>query len=941
MAPMLDAEVVAQNACRGRGKATCGGTGGEVVVVGTDEGSIAVHDFARGDGSDFNLGRPQGSEQVGRVWVDPNGAHCLATTVDSAGRALEVVHVHLGSKKVRQAQRLKQLPLSAVAWNRQHGTESSTGPILVGGESGNVSEAVLEEGMRREKSLRHLASVDKPKEEACDAEMEVSSSRAGTLFTAVLATPTRLFVLQCKESLGNLKGLPEPVSTAPEGLPQSRVALWPSVAGKRADSFAWLRHDGVLLGRLPTGSMPSDTSVERIIPFPHDAAGGGLPLGLGMGEFHAFVLFASGLYAVNILSGECVESLRRRWLGGGRAVSLLEEEHGKGGTRYVLGQGSLLEVTTTDEGRDMWWLHCQRGEYARALELARSQEQRDQVHLAQAEEAMAKGERARAAALYARAATSVRFEDIALRLSSDPSALRLYLLHRLDRLGKHDRAQATMLATWLAELYLEEGEERSARGGDAANVEQEFQSFMEDHKNELDGPTTRRLLAEHGREQEVIQFASLTGDHATVLSHHISKGDARSAISAMRKPGVPPHLKYKHAPALFDLDPTQAVDFFISAGSSFDAQKLLPCLTRPGSRPSSTSRRDEALRLLNHWFKHSLPGSDSTAVRNFAISLYAQTGDESSVLRSMDVAVDQAGDPLFDREVALRACLDSGCHLAAVHLYASLGSFEEAVDLALRLDADLAKRVAEKPEEDESLRKSLWLRIARHSILSKPSEGDGENPNSESVREAIGVLEESDGLLRVEDVLPLFPDFTRIGEFKDAVVSSLEEYNRQIESLRSEVKEATSTAEDIRADIERLSRRTVRLPRGEPCSLCGEPAVIADGVATERSAPSLTVAGTNLLAPFYAFPCGMVFHSSCLLHRILPTLGSHQQSRARHLLSLTRLDKDASDSENPSAVEELERLLASECPLCGDFAIRSITEPLVKTDDPEIPLWKV
>lgn len=45
-------------------------------------------------------------------------------------------------------------------------------------------------------------------------------------------------------------------------------------------------------------------------------------------------------------------------------------------------------------------------------------------------------------------------------------------------------------------------------------------------------------------------------------------------------------------------------------------------------------------------------------------------------------------------------------------------------------------------------------------------------------------MKEAGGLLKIEDILPFFPDFVHIDEFKDAICSSLEEYNRQIEDLK-------------------------------------------------------------------------------------------------------------------------------------------------------------
>jgi hypothetical protein len=41
-------------------------------------------------------------------------------------------------------------------------------------------------------------------------------------------------------------------------------------------------------------------------------------------------------------------------------------------------------------------------------------------------------------------------------------------------------------------------------------------------------------------------------------------------------------------------------------------------------------------------------------------------------------------------------------------------------------------------------------------------------------------LNPSGGLLKLEDILPFFPDFVTIDNFKDAICDSLERYNRQV-----------------------------------------------------------------------------------------------------------------------------------------------------------------
>jgi hypothetical protein len=51
-----------------------------------------------------------------------------------------------------------------------------------------------------------------------------------------------------------------------------------------------------------------------------------------------------------------------------------------------------------------------------------------------------------------------------------------------------------------------------------------------------------------------------------------------------------------------------------------------------------------------------------------------------------------------------------------VKLLCELGLFEDAVSLALDVDLDLAKAVANTPEDDDGLRRKLWLSIAKHVV---------------------------------------------------------------------------------------------------------------------------------------------------------------------------------------------------------------------------------
>ena len=77
----------------------------------------------------------------------------------------------------------------------------------------------------------------------------------------------------------------------------------------------------------------------------------------------------------------------------------------------------------------------------------------------------------------------------------------------------------------------------------------------------------------------------------------------------------------------------------------------------------------------------------------------------------------------YDLKYALRLCSENGKDQATVQIYCTMNLYEEAVDLALRVDLEKAKVYADKPEYDDVLKKKLWLKVARHVVEQKQDVG--------------------------------------------------------------------------------------------------------------------------------------------------------------------------------------------------------------------------
>jgi len=183
------------------------------------------------------------------------------------------------------------------------------------------------------------------------------------------------------------------------------------------------------------------------------------------------------------------------------------------------------------------------------------------------------------------------------------------------------------------------------------------------------------------------------------------------------------------------------------------------------------------------------------------------------------------------------------------------------------------------------------------------------------VKKAMEFLNQCE-LLKIEDILPFFQDFVTIDHFKDAICSSLHEYNQHIEELKSEMQEATESAKTIRAGIHEMRNKYSIVPAQQKCSICSYPL---------------------LTRGFYVFPCHHAFHVDCLQNEILPNLKEKQRTKVQDLFNQLYKTRSDSTTATPTSREslknELDDLIASECLYCGEIMIRTIDQPFILPDE--------
>ncbi|KAL6843083.1 hypothetical protein ACP4OV_026796 [Aristida adscensionis] len=980
---LFSVDPLERHAARGHGAVTSMAAGSDVIVLGTSRGWLVRHDFsfedAHGHGyprltpppADLDLGSGRaGDHAVRRVFLDPGGKHCVATVVHPGGA--ETYYHHARWPRPRPLPRLRGLLVNAVAWNRQSITEASTKEIILGTEGGQIFEMAVDEADKREKYIKPLFELTEQREGIKDLQMETAVVGNATRYYVMAVTPTRLYSFT---GIGSLETVFASYSDRaihfmelPGEIPNSELHFF--IKQRRAKHFGWLSGSGIYHGELNFGAQHSSTSgdenfVENKGFFDYSKLGesGIKPRSFALSEFHFLLLIGDKIKVVNRISQRIVEEIV--------VDNIPETSRGiiglcsdaSTGLFYAYDENSIFQVSTSDEGRDMWQVYLDMNDYAAALSHCRNPFQRDQVYLVQADAAFAAKQYFIAASFYAKINYVLSFEEVSLKFISigEQDALRTFLLRRLDNLTKDDKMQITMISTWATELYLDKinrllledstGTTNAAapNNSEYRSVVNEFRAFLSDSKDVLDEATTMRLLESYGRVDELVYFAGLKEQYEIVVHHYIQQGEARKALEVLQRPNVPVDLVYKFAPDLIMLDAYETVESWMMVRNKLNPGKLIPAMMRYVSEPHAKNETHEVIKYLEFCVKEL--DNEDPGVHNLLLSLYAKKEDESQLLQFLDTKFGkgQSNGPEFfyDPKYALRLCLQEKRMRACVRIYSMMSMHEEAVALALKVDLELAKAEADKVEDDEELRKKLWLKVAKHVIEQE------KGVKRENIKKAIEFLSETNNLLKIEDILPFFPDFVLIDDFKEEICKSLKDYNSQIEQLKQEMDDATRGADNIRSDIGALAQRYTVIDREQDCGVCRRKILTVGGL--HQVGRSYTSVGH--MAPFYVFPCGHAFHANCLIAHVTRCSNQAQAERILDLqkrLSLMdrKAAKDNGASVNGESImsttpvdklrSQLDDAVASECPFCGDMMIKEISQPFIRPEESaEKASWEI
>jgi len=869
--------------------------------------------------------------QIHKMFMDPTGNHTIISMTSAAN-----YYLHRSSKEVKFIKSMKGMVIESVGWDRTNTNPNTSKSILFGTSTGRIFETTLE--LDKQKDPKLLYYLGEESSQVTGLAFERFPSEPNKLLILV-STPSRIYQFiggpTFSQVFENYANVHPRFTSFPGDITHSVLQLHGKSPTTAADYFAWITGPGISYSALSYGSqMPGDFVAEHVdlLLYPEDprqtSKFGQIPISLVVTDFHLLLLYTTKLQAISRLSQQVVWEERfsdAQQLGHIRGIT----KDPVNGTIWLYTNFQMFEVTLFDEDRNVWKLYLEKQEWEQAEIHCKTPAQKDKVWTSRADQYYSEGRFVFAATYYG--LSSRPFEEITLKFirMGNRDALKTYLLKKLDNLGPTEVTQRTLLTTWLVEIYLNKlNELKDDNRPDLYKFTQdEFKLFihsrLQTDKDSFDQATTYNLISSHGRIEELLFFAKEKGDFELVINHYIQRREYLNALQALQEQSNE-ELYYHFAPVLMHYVPYHTVEVLMRGPSTLEPRKLIPALMRYDSRynpPSLPNCPHQAIRYLEHCV-NVLKNRDPT-VHNYLISLYAQTGDEQSLNRFL------LNTDVYDREFALRTCLKDDKKHACVIIYSYMGEYEEAVELALKVgqgNIDLAIAQAKLVEDDEERRKKLWLRIGQYVVEKE-----------EDIKKAMAFLNQTEGLVKIEDILKFFRPFVLIDDFKDEICAALEEYNRRITELKSEMDAATRSADELRLDIKNLRNKYGYVGQSQPCDICGY------SVMTRQ---------------FYMFPCLHVYHADCLQKEVMVHLDDAEQRRVLELenaiatqapLKTVMESVDESAASVGSVMTETEKLktalddiIASECLLCGSIMINTIDLPFYNPSDNLLAdSWKI
>lgn len=689
-------------------------------------------------------------------------------------------------------------------------------------------------------------------------------------------------------------------------------------------TFAWIIKSGIVFGNTDiAGKVLTSATILLTVELPQSKH---RIKDFVLTKYHLILLRGSEVIVVNQLNNKIVfqETI---WVQEEEKLTGLAVDYSQTPpTIWCFSSANIYEIILQDENSGMWKLLCDQKKFDEALGLKGLHHlERDQIYEEKGNYLFSENRLAEAAECFGvSTCTSTSISALKFLDNKDLDSLQMFLTTKLHCLKgtSENQSQSILLSSWIVWNYMQQLNEID----ECINSEQKPQNLENWHKRKslvnksledflssnvdcLDKETIYQIMSNQHRKNEIMFFANVIQDHRFILSYWIRSNNWYESLKVLVTL-QDPECTYKYATILLVNSPDSTVSTWMQIRELNPSELIHPILTYFTNFQKQRQLASSMQSLQNYglnYLKWCIEEHDSCDSIIYSTAIYmmiAGFDGEEKELETINFMEDHQGS--FDLDFVLRLSLKFDKFQISIYLYSKLKLYEDAVTLALDKNlVDSAKLVASASELDvnETLRHKLWLQIAKKMLSS-----------GNDVKQTIkSIILDSNEILTMRDLLPLFDEFTTVANLKEELVKSLERHNQEMLQISQEIKNSIKIKKEIVEDIESLKQRYQVLEPGASCDCCGQ-------VLQTRK--------------FFVFPCGHNFHTDCLIKEILDSTDFTLKSK------IETFQKGLSNKKAPVDAKELDKLLSSKCCLCSDIKINTIDEPLIE-NEAEAAAWAI
>ena len=546
---------------------------------------------------------------------------------------------------------------------------------------------------------------------------------------------------------------------------------------------------------------------------------------------------------------------------------------------FLYNRNHIYKIGLEHEYKYLWVDYVEIGNYELALKTVTTEDKNIKVklHKLYAEHLFKEKKYLESAKEYA--FSQEFFEEVCLKFLriNNIKALIIYLAlinyFRINtKTNSKDKKFITkfLVNTWLFELFI--GKNKSCKNREIISNIKEFMQNENYGNDYFNKQLIYFILKIYGKFEEFIEFGTLKKDYTEVIASLIIYKNMKVALNYIQTNLLDcvdntknslQKIFFKYSTLFMKQNPGETLDllekyFKVSNGqNNNEVIRLLNSI-----RINSIIKDEQKYKLLINYIQKliekpyksknkEIKFNENTNLNNLYLLLLSYNNGNKIYQEKLinylkrPISLYQIDQSLkketslsnyihFDLYFAKKIASDNPTALSLI--YFLLSQYNESIEIALKYNLKEIYELIIQNISNQKIKKQLWLKV----FDSRKKAG---------FLEAKQIVNESNGFIKIEDILPLMGDNVKIGEFKDELKDCINSYEKSIKLLNKEMMEFNFTTNIIKKDIAKAQKKVMNINYNNiRCQQCGNK-------IKEKK--------------FFMFPCKHIFDSKCLIQKYI------------------------------------------------------------------------